>query len=160
MSELITSYPSLHLEQMEQLARNFALRLLPGDTVTLRGEVGAGKTSFARTLIQALCQDPKTEVTSPTFNLMQSYDVTLQGGIKETLWHLDLYRLENSRQATALGLEELWQHIVLLEWPERIPDLLPQTCLDITFIFTLSPQTRTLNVHGNAAWRERLAQLV
>jgi tRNA threonylcarbamoyl adenosine modification protein YjeE len=144
---------------MESLAVALADLLAAGDAVTLRGEVGAGKTTFARALIHAIaCGAP--EVTSPTFNLMQSYDVMLKHDKPEALWHLDLYRLEHANELAALGLEELWPHIVLIEWPEVAAGSLPGDRLDIAFSFDDSQSTRSLTFAGNDAWRERLDGLI
>lgn len=149
---------NLSLSELEALAARLGSLLRAGDMVTLRGEVGAGKTTFARALIHSIAKE-KPEVTSPTFTLMQSYDVTLAGGQKETLWHLDLYRLEEPEEAEALGLRELEAHVVLIEWPEIIEHMLPALRLDITLAFGSAPDTRNLALAGNDAWRGRLASL-
>jgi tRNA threonylcarbamoyl adenosine modification protein YjeE len=143
---------------MESLARALAAKFMPGDTVTLQGEVGAGKTAFARALISAIAPDAPI-VTSPTFTLMQSYDVKTAAGLPEVLWHLDLYRLEDARGLEALGLDELWPHIVLVEWPEVASAVLPESHLAVVFEFGETPDTRTLAFYGNDAWRERLGEL-
>ncbi len=157
MSLPLCEFHALTLEELETLARKLALLLAPGDTITLRGDLGAGKTSFARALICAVAPG-KPEVTSPTFTLMQSYDVVLASG-PETLWHLDLYRLESATEAEALGLEELWPHVVLIEWPEILGDGLPTERLDIALGFGDSENTRHLTFGGNDAWRQRLGTL-
>ncbi len=140
------------------MAAAVARLLVAGDVVTLRGDVGAGKTSFAQTLIHTLAADVG-DVTSPTFNLMQSYEVTLGNGQPDIIWHLDLYRLEEASEASALGLEELEAHIMLIEWPEIIQHTLPKARLDIYFSFCDDAEKRTLLLHGNEAWRKRLASL-
>lgn len=154
----IRTIEGLTLEASANIAAAIAKLLVAGDVVTLRGEVGAGKTSFAQKLIYALAPDAG-DVTSPTFNLMQSYDVMLSSGQPEVIWHLDLYRLEEASEAAALGLDELEAHIMLIEWPEVIESQLPQTRLDIYFAFSEDAQKRTLLLHGNEAWRKRLAIL-
>jgi tRNA threonylcarbamoyladenosine biosynthesis protein TsaE len=143
---------------MQSLAQHIALLLCPRDVVTLRGEVGAGKTSFARALIDKVAVTA-TEVTSPTFTLMQAYDVKLSNGATCTLWHLDLYRLEREKEAEMLGLEELWDQIVLIEWPELIEKRLPAQCLDIRLDFDVSGQARSLILRGNDVWQKRLEKL-
>jgi len=150
------AFPGLDLAGLEALARRLAALLAPGDTMALRGDLGAGKTSFARALIRAIAPE-KTEVTSPTYTLMQSYDVTLESG-PETLWHLDLYRLEDAKEADALGLEELWPHVVIIEWPGIIDSQLPESRLDVTLDFS-GTDLRSIAFHGNDAWRQRLAAL-
>ncbi len=157
--ETFVTLPEVSLDHMEQLARAIAQHLRAGDTLTLRGEVGAGKTSFARALIQAIAVDAP-EVTSPTFNLMQSYDVVDEGGKPQLLWHLDLYRLESPDEALALGLDDIWEHIVLIEWPEVAEKHLPEGCLALCFDFASSPERRKLTLHGNDAWRKKIAELL
>ena len=153
----LRAFPALTLPELEALAGRLAGLLAPGNAITLRGDLGAGKTSFARALVRAV--SPKeTEVTSPTFTLMQSYDVALKSGA-QVLWHLDLYRLEEEGEADALGLEELWPQVTVIEWPEIIEKRLPDERLDITFGFTGNEDTRSVTLYGNDAWRQRLAAL-
>jgi len=147
------------IAQMQAFAAVLAKNLRPGDIITLSGEVGAGKTAFARALIQAIAIE-KPDVTSPTFNLLQSYDVMLAGGVSEILWHLDLYRLKHAEEADSLGLRELWSHITLIEWPEIIARILPVQHLSIAFDFGVSQELRNLVLSGNDAWRNRLETLI
>ena len=150
----INGISSLSLPEMERYAAQLAEKLQAGDMITLRGELGAGKTALARALIQALNKQA-VEVTSPTFNLMQSYDVTLADGRADTLWHLDLYRLEEASEAEMLGLRELEQHVMLIEWPEIIEHTLPSSRLDI--MITLGDgETRNLDLYGNEIWNNRI----
>ncbi|WP_299684629.1 tRNA (adenosine(37)-N6)-threonylcarbamoyltransferase complex ATPase subunit type 1 TsaE [uncultured Tateyamaria sp.] len=89
--------------------------LRPGDTLLLDGPVGAGKTHFARALIQSILSEPE-DVPSPTFTLVQVYDTT-----RGTLWHTDLYRLSDSSEIEELGLTEAFETaICLVEWPDRL----------------------------------------
>lgn len=155
---LIRTLKNCTLEQTQRIAGIIAQLLVSGDVITLRGEVGAGKTTFARALIKTLAPQV-SEVTSPTFNLMQSYDITLASGKRDIVWHLDLYRLEDAREAYALGLEELEKHLMLIEWPEIIEHTLLTSRLDISLGFGADPERRNIALHGNAAWRKRLALL-
>jgi tRNA threonylcarbamoyl adenosine modification protein YjeE len=103
---------------LERFARTFAQTLRPGDVVALAGDLGAGKTTLVRALVRTLHgSDP---ATSPTFTFWHKYD---EG--TPPIHHLDLYRLENPRERVELGLEEAFvpEAIVLVEWPERAPDL-------------------------------------
>lgn len=159
LSEPIVTRSSLTLDAMESLACTLALKLESGDTVTLQGELGVGKTAFARALIRAIAVDSAVMVNSPTFTLMQPYDVVTKQGMPETLWHIDLYRLEDAGGLPALGLDELWSHIVLLEWPRVAQPVLPAGHLSIGFEFGARPETRTLAFSGNEAWRDRLGRL-
>jgi tRNA threonylcarbamoyladenosine biosynthesis protein TsaE len=91
-----------------------------GDIFALQGDLGAGKTTLARGFIRALTT-PEEEVPSPTFTLVQTYETA-----KGTVWHFDLYRLEDPEEAWELGIEEAFADgISLVEWPERLGTLLP-----------------------------------
>jgi N-acetylmuramate 1-kinase len=117
-----------------RLAVDLAAALEPGDLVTLSGDLGAGKTTFARALIRILADDPAIEVPSPTFTLMQTYELP---GFP--LVHADLYRIAGSSELAELGFDDLAEGaVVLMEWPDRAAGYLPPNRLDITF--TLAPQ--------------------
>ncbi len=139
------------------LARRLAPRLRPGDVVALWGDLGAGKTCFARALIGALCGAGE-EVPSPTFTLVQTYD-TPAG----TVWHFDLYRLTVPDEAMELGLEDaLAEGITLIEWPDRLGGLLPRERLDLALDHGpddgQSGERRTARLTGHGGWAGRLAQ--
>lgn len=128
----------------------------PGDCITLSGELGAGKTVFARAFIRRLAGE-RTEVTSPTFTLMQSYDAALLGREPVTLWHLDLYRLRDARELDELGIEEaLIFGIVLIEWPEIAGERLPQERLRLVLHAENEPDERLLVCNTSAQWYSRL----
>jgi N-acetylmuramate 1-kinase len=96
------------------LAEDLALALKPGDCLCLSGDLGAGKSTLARALIRAVADDPDLEVPSPTFTLVQTYDLRLQ------IAHFDLYRLASADELDELGLDEaLEDGVALVEWPER-----------------------------------------
>jgi tRNA threonylcarbamoyladenosine biosynthesis protein TsaE len=104
------------------LGATLAARLHPGDVVGLQGELGSGKTTLARAILRAAAGDPELIVPSPTFTLVEVYETP-----RGTFWHFDLYRLEAPEQVFELGWEEaLAEGIVLIEWPQRLGDLLPK----------------------------------
>jgi len=105
----------------EQLGAALAARLQSGDVVALKGPLGAGKTTLARAILRAAADLPDLIVPSPTFTLVEVYETP-----RGTFWHFDLYRLESPEQVFELGWEEaLAEGIVLIEWAERLGDLLP-----------------------------------
>jgi hypothetical protein len=119
----------------ERLVADIAAALEPGDLVTLSGDLGAGKTTFARAMIRHLADNPDIPVPSPTFTLIQTYDLP-----KHPVVHADLYRLEGPGELAELGFDDLPKEaIVLLEWPDRAAGFLPPDRLDVAF--TLEPQS-------------------
>jgi N-acetylmuramate 1-kinase len=116
-----------------RFATDIASALEPGDLVTLSGDLGAGKTTFARALIRHLAGDDAIEVPSPTFTLMQSYELP-----RFTLVHADLYRVSSAAELAELGFDDVPDGAVtLIEWPDRAAGALPPDRLDIAF--TLAP---------------------
>ena len=101
----------------------------PGDVIALFGDLGAGKTTLARALIQRLV-GPETEAPSPTFTLVQTYTAP-----HLTIWHFDLYRLNDPGEARELGLEEVVDGLALIEWPERLGRDLPIARLEVQLSF-------------------------
>jgi N-acetylmuramate 1-kinase len=119
-----------------RLAIDVANTLEAGDVVTLSGDLGAGKTTLARTLIRYLAGDPAIEVPSPTFTLMQSYDLP-----QFPLVHVDLYRVSGPAELAELGFDDLPERaVMLLEWPDRADGLLPPDRLDVSL--TLAPKLK------------------
>lgn len=103
---------------LKRMAHALWPHLLTGDLIALDGDLGAGKSTFARALIRAALTDTGADVPSPTFTLVQAYD-TPTG---QTLLHSDLYRVENKEEVAALGLEDaLETGMVVVEWPDRLP---------------------------------------
>src|ERR1700689_5173558 len=143
-----------------RLAIDIAAALEPGDLVTLSGDLGAGKTTFARALIRYLAADETLEVPSPTFTLMQTSELR-----RFPLLHADFYRLSGTAELAELGLEDLSEGaVVLLEWPDRAAGFLPPDRLDITF--TLAPalgpdvrNVRFVGYGGFAARADRIAHI-
>ena len=110
-----------------RLMADLALLLSPGDTVTLSGDLGAGKTTAARALIRYLAGDETLDVPSPTFTLVQLYDLP-----PFALLHGDLYRIADDSELDEIGLSP-WPEdtVTLIEWPERAADALPADRLDL-----------------------------
>ncbi len=137
------------------LAARLAAVARQGDLFALRGDLGAGKTTFARAFIRARGAEDE-EVPSPTFTLVQIY----QAGAT-AIWHFDLYRLAAGDEAWELGIEEAFASgISLIEWPERLGPLLPQRRLEVFLDFGDRPQARRAVIDGDAIWRARLGETV
>ena len=135
------------------LARRRAPRLAPGDTVLLSGPVGAGKSAFARALIRARLGDPRAEVPSPTFTLVQTY-----GEGPDALWHADLYRLSHPDEVAELGLlAAMEEAICLVEWPDRLGSLAPASALRLDLALAGREEDgRTATFSGPPGWAPRL----
>ena len=109
----------------EEIAADFAKGILPGSVVAIYGELGAGKTVFARGFARGL--GITETVSSPTFTLMQEYRISDRDGLR-WFYHLDLYRIEDSNAALVFGVDEYLSgpdSVILIEWAERIEDILP-----------------------------------
>src|ERR1700691_3041063 len=147
-------------EALVAFMTDIAGALEPGDLVTLSGDLGAGKTTFARALIRYLADDDTIEVPSPTFTLLQTYELP-----RFDVVHADLYRLSGAAELSELGLDDLAEDsVVLMEWGDRAAGFLPPDRLDITF--TLAPglgaEVRDVRYTGYgtfAARAERIAQI-
>lgn len=117
----------------EAFAAEFARALRPGDVVALAGPLGAGKTTFVRSIVAAL--HGADTATSPTFTLRHRYAPPSSGSHPSgaPIEHLDLFRIEDSRELRELGLEDAFsgEAIVLVEWWERAPELLPERRYEI-----------------------------
>jgi tRNA threonylcarbamoyladenosine biosynthesis protein TsaE len=137
------------------LAAALAPRLKAGDAILLDGPLGAGKTSFARALIRRLA-GAGTEVPSPTFNLVLTYEI---GDV--TLWHFDLYRVNDPRELDELGLQDaLAEGISLIEWPDRLGGETPADALTLRLRPGPAGETaRIAELDGDAAWAARLQDM-
>src|SRR5215217_6379813 len=140
-----------------RLMVDIASALEPGDVITLSGDLGAGKSTFARALIRHLAGDETIEVPSPTFTLIQTYDLE-----NFSVVHADLYRLGSSSELAELGFDDLPEDaLVLLEWPDRAEGFLPPDRLDIAF--TISPQRgetfRNVQVTGHGTFAPRAERM-
>src|SRR5947209_6877874 len=140
-----------------RLTADVASILKAGDLITLSGDLGAGKTAFARALIRHLAGDEALDVPSPTFTLVQTYALP-----RFTVVHADLYRVTHTGELAELGVDEAAENaVVLLEWPDRAEDVLPPDRLDIAF--TLAPNLginqRNAEITGHGAFAPRIERL-
>lgn len=138
--------------ETQALGAALAALLRPGDVVALYGDLGAGKTTLARGLVQALLGRPE-EVPSPTYTLVQVYEAPAF-----PLWHFDLYRLDQPEDVEELGWDETVEGAALIEWPERAGALLPKSRLDVYLEISGEGRRARLEPRGEG-WQERLDEL-
>jgi len=112
-------------EETVALGESLAADLPAKAVVLLIGELGAGKTTLAKGIVKGLGAAQPEEVSSPTFTLIHEYS--------PSVYHIDLYRLDQPAQVATLGLDEIFdrQAVVLIEWGERFPELMPEDCIEI-----------------------------
>jgi|TARA_B100002003_G_scaffold62309_1_gene57544 tRNA threonylcarbamoyladenosine biosynthesis protein TsaE len=135
------------IHDLEKISNKIKKKLIPGDVIFLYGEIGVGKTTFARLLINNYEKEKKlkvSEVLSPTFNIVFEYDMK-----KLTIKHYDLYRLKNDRDIKNIGLfEDLERTITLIEWPELIKEK-PSNRIDLFFEYSENMIERSLIIKAN-----------
>ena len=149
----IASYPALDQAAMAAIAQALANIARAGDVVYLWGDLGAGKSAFARALLRAL--QVTEDIPSPTYTLAQHYPQA-----KIPALHADLYRLRSAAEAEELGLAELaLDHILLIEWPDRLDGLWQDTALHVVLDFGALPDSRRMDVHGDNDWAGRWATI-
>ncbi len=119
-------------EETQKVAGDLALSLKGPAVITLRGELGAGKTTFTQGLARVL--GIKQKIISPTFIIMRKYDLPEIKGDLKYFYHVDLYRLDTDKAIESTGLLEVLadsESIVIIEWPEKMESLLPEKRIDI-----------------------------
>lgn len=133
----------------EAVAARLASLIGTGRLIALTGDLGAGKSTFARAFIRARLGDEEAEVPSPTFTLVQTYDAPDGAEI----WHADLYRLSDSEEVYELGLDEARDEAVcLIEWPDRMPADWWDQALEITLEVTQEGARRMTLTGAKADW--------
>ena len=151
-------FDALNEAASSALASDLARIVTKGDCLALDGDLGLGKSSFARALLRARAEDPFLEVPSPTFTLMQDYAFEAEQG-SLTIGHFDLYRISDVEELFEIGLEESWQTgCALIEWPDRAEELLPESTLWLHFELA-EGDTRRLTLSGPGLWADRLSRL-
>ena len=131
-------------EETIQLGRHLARELKPGQTVVLRGELGAGKTTLVKGIAEGFQAASQEDVTSPTFTLIHEYR-----GPNVNIFHIDLYRIDTERELETLGLDDLFgdSNILLIEWGEKFPRLERDRHVEIRFK-RLGENDRRIHVSG------------
>ena len=145
-------FVSVSPEATESLGIILAAQLQPGDFIALHGELGAGKTRFAQGVAYGLGVPRATPVTSPTYALLNIYQTQIP------LYHFDLYRLASDDDASDAGFDEYFfgAGVSLVEWPQRLINLLPDSRLEIYFSY-LDDNVRRVEFHPFGARFSRLA---
>jgi tRNA threonylcarbamoyl adenosine modification protein YjeE len=143
-------------EATRRLAVDLANLLAPGDFVALAGDLGAGKTTLVRAMIAHLAGGAEIEVPSPTFTLVQTYDLP-----QFALVHADLYRLSGPDELAELGIDDLPGAVVVMEWPDRAGDTLPADRIDVALALGSEPELerRVVQIAGHGAAAARVAHL-
>ncbi|MGA2581938.1 MAG: tRNA (adenosine(37)-N6)-threonylcarbamoyltransferase complex ATPase subunit type 1 TsaE [Tepidisphaeraceae bacterium] len=126
------------VEETESIAGELAATLVAGDCVALIGDLGAGKTQFVRGIATALGANPRA-VSSPTFVLLNIYP-----GGRLTVYHLDAYRTSGAADLEAIGLPEIFQQggMALVEWADRVPEILPENRIEVRIVLISETQRR------------------
>jgi tRNA threonylcarbamoyladenosine biosynthesis protein TsaE len=143
------------VEETIALGERLGTDLVPGDFIELAGELGTGKTHFARGVAVGLGVDPAIPVTSPTYTLMNQYCGRFE------LYHFDLYRLAGDQDVTDLGFEEYFYGagVCLVEWAERLRELLPEDRLTISLSY-LDDDRRSISLEPHGARYEEIVVLL
>jgi tRNA threonylcarbamoyladenosine biosynthesis protein TsaE len=138
-----SAYESNSVQETEAIAADLARTLRGGECVALHGDLGAGKTQFVRGLVRGLGGNARS-VSSPTFVLLNVYDAG-----RLTVYHLDAYRVGGAEDFEAIGFAELLDQdgVVVVEWAERVRDLLPDDCISVR-IEPLGEQRRRIEIAG------------
>ncbi len=148
-----------NLSATQHLGALLADGLTAGDVISLSGPLGAGKSELARSIIVA-ANPNETDVPSPTFSLVQTYELA----DKTPLWHLDLYRVESPEDAMQLGLDDAFiDAVCLIEWPDRLKKFLPRSTLSIHLNLAYgddSDSVRFADITAPPHWSERLQAIM
>lgn len=142
MSTPIQKFQTYSPEETIITGKNLALQLKPGDIVCLSGDLGAGKTHFTKGIAEAFGINTK-EVSSPTYSIIQEY-----GHSQHRIYHIDAYRLKSEQEALDIGLDEILSgnDIYVIEWPERIRDLIGSSYWSVSLEHTNDHQ-RTIRIY-------------
>jgi tRNA threonylcarbamoyladenosine biosynthesis protein TsaE len=128
-------------EETIALGEKLAAELPAQAVVLLIGQLGAGKTTLAKGIVKGLGAAKPEDVSSPTFTLIHEYS--------PSVYHIDLYRLDTAAQVATLGLDEIFDRpaVVLIEWGERFPELMPEQRVEIR-LRTLEENSREIEVRS------------
>ena len=155
MSAKIWPIEAISEAELNKLAAWLSLVLKKTDIIFLKGDLGAGKTTFARALIRHLSNDEIVEIPSPTFSLVQHYQTA-----RVDIYHFDLYRISHPDEVVEIGLDEaLISGVSIIEWPDRLDGQIGADYLEISFDEADNPDERRLTIAGHGAWAARIQRL-
>lgn len=165
MERIMTTHPMQHKVVLVDeaatalLAGRVAHRAVAGDVLALSGDLGSGKTVFARAFINARSATAR-DVPSPTYTLVQEYEFPGDGE-NIPVYHFDLYRIESAEETMELGMDEAFAAgISLIEWPERMQGRLPDNRLEITLTEGGGAGVRNAGLLGLGSWQPRLEEIL
>ena len=123
-----------------------------GDVIALSGELGSGKSTFAKYFIKNLIK--ANSVPSPSYNILLTYNSK-----NKTIYHMDAWRIKSENEALDLGISEMFEKsIFIIEWAEKIKNIIPSNSLKIRI--KIEKNKRTLLIEGNVSWKKRLKSLI
>lgn len=135
-------YAKINLDELSIIAKKLASKLKNGDVILLKGDLGAGKTTFTQLILKHLNYVGADMVTSPTFNMVNIYNLDLFD-----IWHFDLYRLKNIYDIYELGIEDALNNAVsIIEWPEMIEKILPSSRIEVKIDYTDDQDVRNIEI--------------
>jgi tRNA threonylcarbamoyladenosine biosynthesis protein TsaE len=149
----LSSYKvEVDLPGLKQLAINLGELVQIGEVITLSGELGVGKSSFARYFIKSL-MEKDVDIASPTFTLVQVYNT-----VNCNIWHFDLYRIKQKEEVFELGIEDAFNFgVALIEWPFIIESLLPADRIEIEFSFVNeNDNKRIVTLVPYGIWQQKI----
>ncbi|MFA4995628.1 MAG: tRNA (adenosine(37)-N6)-threonylcarbamoyltransferase complex ATPase subunit type 1 TsaE [Patescibacteria group bacterium] len=142
-------YISKSEEETFKIARDLAFKAKPGDVFALEGDLGSGKTTFTKGFASAL--GIKENITSPTFVILKKYSLPENQQKISFLVHIDCYRMGSIQDAYSIGIDELFENkdaVILLEWPDKIKEILPSRTVELRFEY-IDDKTRKMLIPDN-----------
>ena len=142
------------VDSTNHLASLIASKCNKGDVITLQGDLGTGKTTFARGFINSFFPN-KENVNSPSFNILQTYNTP-----QNEIWHYDLYRIKNKNELNEIGLDEGFSKAIsVIEWPEMVAGELPKNRLEINLGMSVDNTSRKITLVGVGYWSKLLREM-
>lgn len=142
-----------NLEQTKSLAEKISKLVTIGDVIELKGDLGAGKTTFARYFINSLLEKEE-DILSPTFNIVHPYHTK-----NFTIWHFDLYRIEDINEVEEIGIFDAFDEgVSLIEWPQIISSIVPENRLLLNLIE--NDGTRSVIIECFGSWKQKINKII